>query len=464
MLFAAFGVLGVVLLGSLAHLRRRQDSLGLPVVAVFVFGFLYFVDPLYLWWTGKLEVFLTPEQAVKGILMPAMMLPCFLAGWGRRSRRRCVPAKRAVWEPRVLFRWGLGTATLGSIIFCIFVERAGGVFQYFSKPHQGAAVQATLNTTAYLYSTPFWILSGCAMMILAWPHMRQGWATRTPVVVLIGLMYAYSLLASLRGMLFATTSCLLVSLCLAKRWRPSLSQVLLGLAVVGLGVGLIGGYRGVLHLGEEMQEAPPVEEALKAYLVIDETHTRLRTTGNEFIYHALAIDTVDATAKYHLALNWIWAVTVHVIPRIWWPGKPYGWQTGGITWADIAAHTGVSMAGGSAPGIVGDTYTQFGMFSVVFFFVFGRIARKIYERALDLTSPLGACAYIMLHAMSLNTFAQGFGALPTMFVYSLGPVALFTFLGSRKTSGWRTDRRAPMVAWQPAEVPGSLERRPRGVA
>ncbi len=423
----AFGLLILGLLAGLVWLRQRQtEAYGLPLVAIFVFAFLYVVQPLVLLNEGVLDQFVTPEQLIKGLLVPLLMLLCFLAGWAKGERRGIREPSLQGWDPGTVYRWGLVTAALGLTLVVMFTRLSGGVREFYSRPHGMAG--AWTDTTAYLYSSPFWILSGTALMLLACSRARRDAWGRVPILLFGGLMLGHVVLMSSRGLLFATASTMLVSLCLAGRVRADVTKALYTLVAVGLGVILLVGYRDVLHLGEPTGEAPPLPQALAATLTIDQTHLRLRITGSEFVYHALAIDTVDGTGKYHLGLNWIYSATVHAIPRVLWPDKPYGFETGGITWADIEAHTGVRIAGGSAPGIVADIYCQFGMWSVMFFFAFGWLARRLMDWAQMLTSPLASVAYVMLHALSLNTFAQGFGALIVPFLYSLIPVVAYAAL------------------------------------
>jgi hypothetical protein len=248
------------------------------------------------------------------------------------------------------------------------------------------------------------------------------------VIALVSFVLLDAVLGSSRGMLYSTSSTVLVSLCVARRLRPSVTVALGMMAAVGLVILLLLGFRNFLYLGEWQTETPTASEALISTLTTDATHRARRISGTEFVYHALLIDTVDQTGKYHLGLEWAYKVTVHPIPRLLWPDKPYGFQSGGVTWADIEEHTGVRIAAGSAPGIVADLYSQFGKYFVLFFYVFGWLARRLMDRAQTLASPLAGVAYVMLHALSLNTFAQGFGALIVPFLYSLAPIVGYTLV------------------------------------
>src|ERR1039458_5664799 len=84
----AFLVLVVVLVGSLCSLwGRPSEGIGVPIIAIATFGFIYFCQPAYMLWTGDLDYFLTDAMVVKGLLVPAAALFCLMWGWRRGEHR-----------------------------------------------------------------------------------------------------------------------------------------------------------------------------------------------------------------------------------------------------------------------------------------------------------------------------------------------------------------------------------------
>lgn len=434
----AFGLLALTLLVSGLTLRReRQTGLGLIPVAVFVFAFLYLVQPLYLIWTGRMDVFLTDWQVAKGVLLPAIMLACFTGGWRNDAVKmpRTVARSRG-WNGRRLWSLGVATSVTGLALWAVFIGRAGGVRAAFGAPH-GAAMPWAENT-AYLYGSPWWVLSGLAMMITASCRTRLSAWQRTAMVGTAALLYGNAILLGSRTWVFATTATLFVGYALAKRRQVRLSTAFSVLGIAGVAILLVLGYRSVLHFGEKPQP-PLMREAVMAATSIDDTHAAQRITGLEFVFHAAVLDTVDQTRKYHFAADWLYTYTVHLIPRIWWPEKPHGFNPPGITSEDIAAVTGLRIPGGAAPGIVANIYMQFGPLSPLFFLAFGVFAHRLYSRARGLVTPLATVAYVMLYALSLNAFGQGFGSILVPFPYSLAPVVAFHLLSAndRTPSAYR---------------------------
>lgn len=427
MLIAAVELFVFVLLVTLLWLWRKPgEAFGLPLLAVAVFAFLYLGQPAALLLDGSLESYVTAGQAAKGLLIAALAMGSFVLGWSRGRAGSLRQEADSAWDPQRACRAGLGIAVAGLVLRLVFVYRSGGFLAFYSLPHGGAGAWSA--NTAYLYHGLYWVLSGTALVIIASSRTALNALQRTAIILLVAFVLTDAVLGSSRGMFYSTASTVLVALCLAQRVRPSVTRALGVMAAGGLAILLLVGYRSVLHLGEFRKEAPSAAEALTTALTISPTQRALRMSGTEFVYHALAIDTVDETGKLHLGLQWLYKITVHAIPRILWPDKPYGFPSGGIVWADIEAQTGVRIAPGSAPGIVADIYTQFGRYFFLFFYVFGWSARRLMDRAQTLSSPLASVAYTMLYALGLHTFAQDFGALIVPFLYSLAPVIAYSLL------------------------------------
>jgi hypothetical protein len=100
------------------------------------------------------------------------------------------------------------------------------------------------------------------------------------------------------------------------------------------------------------------------------------------------------------------------------------------------------MAPGAAAGIVADLYSRFHLLSAIFFYALGLGLRRLFMAARALSSPLTTVGYVMLYAVSLNMFAQGFGAIFVPFLFSMVPVVLFTWfarMSRRKARRLRQD-------------------------
>lgn len=436
MVILAFLLLLVVLVGCLCSLwGRPSEGIGIPVIAIATFGFIYFCQPAYMVWSGDFDYFLTGAMAVKGLLLPAVALLCLMWGWRRGEHRlgRTLPGATSEhgWSAGRLYISGLAAACVGTALHLMYVQRSGGFGQAYGQMH-GHGFEAT-GFTAYIYMGQFWVQSGVAMMIVSGSKRRLTLAQQMAIVAFAGGLAVNGLLQGSRHDVFAICAIVWVGWSLASGSRPSIDRAAPALAIACLGALLMVGYRSVLYLSSDKPEAPTWAEAVTRDLASSDASIRSGNTGLEFVVHAAALETVDQTQKYDFALNWLPVYTVHLIPRILWPDKPPlrlamvpDDQLGtGINLADVREVTGITPAQGSATGIVAEMYMSFGLVSLLFFIWLGGCARRLLFRAQHLRTPLPMCTYIMVFSLSLNVFGQGFGAILIPLPYSMLPVVLY---------------------------------------
>ena len=302
--------------------------------------------------------------------------------------------------------------------------RSGGFEQAFATSH-GSSL-ALDGVTAYMYLSPWWIVSGCGMMVfgLYSSEHTTRWQLLT-IIGFVGILYALSVLTSSRGWAFTTTGTLTASFALAKGRRPSIMQTAPVWVAAGMAALLLVGYRAVLNLSDDRPKAPTLIEAITAGTKVDATHESLHMTGNEFVYAAALLDTVNQERKCDWGREWLYTLTIHAIPRVLWPDRPEYESQDSVSWDDISAVTGVNVAGGAAPSIVGDIYQNFWFLSPLFFGLFGWASAILFTRAQDLGTPFAVCSYALICGLSLNIFAQGFGAILVPLPYALLPMFLF---------------------------------------
>jgi len=449
MIWISFVVMIGTIVVSCAMLRSgRGDALGIPLIAIGSFAFLYVIQPLQLILTGSRELFLTEWQFAKALLVPAVMLGFFMWGWLHPGRRR--PMATAPWDPRVMWKFGFGTACVGLILYLIFLELSGGITHSFSQVH-GLGMDYN-NNTAYIYDGPWLMLSGSAMMMFGDPRTKsQRWRSLAPYVFL-SLNLLSAILTGGRGPLFALAATYFVTSCIAQRKKVSFGQAARVLLPVGVAVVLMAGYRNVLHLGAEptSRGVPSAEAAYNQVAGVSEYDLDHDTVSQEFLYHAALIETVDQTGKLDYGVSWVEFLVINPIPRILWREKPTVPNIG-VTWADIDEETGLNIVYGSASGIVADLYQRFHLFSTIFLFALGTGLRRLFVSARNLSSPITAVGYVMIYAVSLNMFAQGFSTIFVPFGYSMAPVVLFAWVTKRSQRKARL-RRSEMTMRQAAAL------------
>ena len=452
MVTASFIALLFVIAGCFWALwGRPAEGIGLPLIALATFTFVYVVEPGYLMWTNQLRYLLTDDMTTKALLLPAAALVCLMWGWhlGARHRRRFAARVTPTTGSSAarLYEYGLCTACVGTALYLIIVERSGGFSHAYGEMHGHGFDWA--HNTAYLYLSPFWVQSGLAMMVISSSSLKMiGW--RGAATAFFALTYTLNgLLLGSRHDVFAIGAILWVSWNLAQRTRPTVARAVAPLAIASLAALFTLGYREILHLGNNKPSAPSLLEALTVGLANDDASLRYQTSGVEFVAHAAILDTVDKTRKYQLGINWLYYYTVHLIPRIWWPNKPYHFETPGITNSDVLQVTGIELSGGYASAIVADLYSQFGYFSLLFFVCLGWCARWLLVRAELGSSVLAMCAYATLFSLSLNLFGQEFDAILVPFAYALLPVGIYHLLESKRGRSLAIGR-VPQQRWRMA--------------
>jgi hypothetical protein len=429
MIWVGFSVMIGTIIVSLALLRSdRGDALGIPLVAIGSFAFLYVIQPLQLILTGSSDLFLTQWQFAEGLLVPAVMLAFFMWGWLHPSRRS--PRAVAPWDPRAMWNAGFWVGSVGLILYAIFIERSGGVAHAFSEAHGHAMAYQT--NTAYLIEGPWLMLSGSAIMILSAARSRsqQRWRRHAPYLF-FSIYLLISVFTGSRGGIFAVSTSFFVARSIAQGKNVSFGKATRILLPIGVLVMLMVGYRSVLHLGPQTsEELPSLESSYQDVAGVSEYDKTHNTASQEFLVHAATLSTVDETGKLDYGLSWAWLLVINPIPRLVWPEKHYPPPTG-VTWSDIYEHTGIGINFGSASGIVADLYGCFHIFSAIFFFAFGKCLRRLFVAARSLGSPLAAVAYVMMYALSLNIFAQGFATFFVPLGYSIAPLAVFAWATRR---------------------------------
>jgi hypothetical protein len=448
MIWLSLIVMVGTIVASLVTLRSdRGDALGIPLIAIGTFVFLYVIQPLQLIVTGSGDLFLTQWQLAKALVVPAIMLAFFMWGWLHRGKQRM--SAEAPWNPQGIWTFGFGAACIGLVLYAIFIERSGGVAQSFGEAHGGG--MAYQDNTAYLYDGPWLMLSGSVMMMIGGPSSKSKRWKRMAPYFFLSMLLADAILTGGRGPLFAVATTYFVGRSIAQRKRVSFAQAARMLLPLAVGVFVMVGYRSVLYLGPETQEnAQAAEPGFNDVAGVSEYDKEHSTASQEFLYHAVVLDTVDQTGKLEYGVNWLEFLFINPIPRVLWPDKQNPpWI--GVTWQDISEHTSLTVAPGSAPGIVADLYERFHLLSAIFFFALGLGLRQLFVAARNLSSPLTAVGYVMFYAVSLNMFAQGFGAIFVPLGFSMAPVVIFTW-ATRNSQRKAKQRQREMILRQAAAL------------
>ena len=451
MIWISLTVMILTIALSTACLRDwRGDALGIPLIAIGSFAFLYVIQPTQLLPGGTYGLFLTDWQMSKGFLVSALMLACYMWGWLYPNQPRRLDS--GFWDSRLLWRVGFVTACIGLVLYIVFLRVSGGFVHSYSQAHGQAMAWQT--NTAYLYDGPWLMLSGSVMMFLGEPTLKlRRWNSVAPYAFL-SVFFLSAILTGSRESLFASTTTFFVGSSIVRRRKVGLWQAMGVLLLVGVGVLAMLGYRNFLHLGERPSEdLPSVESVFNNGAGVSEYDKEHDAAAQEFIVHAVTLDTVDQTGKLDYGIGWIEFLIINPIPRLIWPDKAMP-QPIGVTWGDIREHTSLNIASGSACGIVADLYQRFHLLSVFFFFFLGFGLRRLFIAARSLSSPVTVVGYVMVYAFSLTMYAQGFSATFVPLAYSMVPVVLYSWVTKESRRKAKLRQRA-LILQQVAALNGA---------
>ncbi|MDI9432163.1 MAG: O-antigen polymerase [Planctomycetota bacterium] len=407
------GIIGAILLQAA---RRRLDCLSVPVLAAGVFGFLYLWMPIWALVQGQLFNFMGESDAAWAVGFSCLALAALWFGWfvalcARRDHPASVARMVRVatqWDSKRLYNGGLVLVGLGFCLWLVFLGMSGGLSHYYSGVHGSHGVWT--STTAWIYNGLGYVYPGLCFMIVALVRgARRPKHGVVGVVIVAVLMFCHSVLTGGRGPFFTTAVTVGGAILLAARKRPKFHTVLTAGVVLGLCIGALVTFRSALHLGTNAEEFESIGYVGVLGYLDDVTNLSYDSVGHEFIYHTGTISTVDRLGRCGWGKRYVLYLLIHPIPRVLWPGKPYVFETGTVTSEDIASIMGWQVATGAAVGLVADWYREWGVFSLLAWFLLGAVFARLYDAAVQPNgSPFVVLLYVLVLSQSLYLFAQGF--------------------------------------------------------
>ena len=407
------------------ELRARQDILALPLICAAVFGYLYVFLPLMGLLDGGILHLVAEASVTWAVLVPALMLVSLSIGWWISmppTTRAHMPGYRfgfpivINYGDEVMYV-GLFVGVTGLLLWCYFLHISGGFGNFYGSVKGVAG--AWEQTTAWVYSGPYFVLSGISCLIFSTNRQR-----RTSIglsfwlAVFILSMTVHGILGGRRSIVFVLGAVLVTSWMLSRGARPAAWKCVCGILVLSFLMLAVLIYRPALHLNTSLEEfaARDMDDVSR--------NTYAPTEGNEFAVHAAVLATVDQLGKYGLSQRHLWRLVFHPIPGKVWPGKAALLQsTGSVTAKDMSVVVGWYPTSGSACGAVADLYREWGIFSVVLWFLLGVIGARLYVRAREPgRSVTSGIIYTSMLACSLHFLAQGFNSAVELFLLMSVPV------------------------------------------
>lgn len=409
----------------------KLDPLALPVIFALMFSFFYLWLPLSALNQGGLFDYITAKQIAWGILFPALTLIAFVFGWFANDRSfkleinvsgiHKVKLTDAAVVNRI-FNVGCALCVLSLSLWLYFLISNGGVTSFYQQAHGRAGNWESF--TAYIYLSPNIAFPGLSFMLIAiCKDTRRTRKYRFFFLCFALLLLFHSLLFSSRGLLFQFFVTIAGTVFLVKHYRPKLKVFLLGSFFIGIALLLVVNYRNALHIGTGIDDFKRIKIDGIGGIVTSLDNNNLDGVGNEFIYHAGLLATIDKLSRFGWGERYVHFIFIHPIPRVLWKSKPLRSYSLLETKNEIAGVLGWLPANGAAPTLVADMYAEWSFLSIIAWFSIGFLFNKSYRMAtkIDATS-MEIVFYVIILCRSIFLISQGLipflEVFPLMFVPS----------------------------------------------
>jgi len=321
------------------------------------------------------SAFLTVDGYLDLLLLAVLACYAFAAGFV--LGRGCAGFHERAFDEPTVRCYAIALIGIGLASQVAFVAKSGGFLTFYGAPRGAGGAWA--DTSAYLYSTSN--LTFPAMCLLCGLLARQGLTGLfAQSVFLAALAYSafHAFVSGGRGdtiLLFLLL--VLPPLFLARRVRVGRPTVLLVTALVLAAVLLLPHVRKAVYLGAEKSLLEAVGEAFADEAIsLDPS----KGTGYELFYAAAVVEAAAAENTYHYGFGWIYPF-VNLVPRAWWPDKPYRRDWSMSEFRLVQQHAGWSVSYGAAATGVADAFLGFSWFSIAVWLALGWWSGVIWVRA-----------------------------------------------------------------------------------
>jgi hypothetical protein len=372
------------------------------------------------------DAFLTHEGYTKLLLLAVLACCAFFLGVSvGRGETTAIP--RRPFHRGWACAYSLALIALGFAGLVAFVHKSGGFWAFYSAPHGTAGAWA--DTSAYLYALPKLMFP--AAFILYAVFVRYGLLSPlVRLVLLITLAYIafHAVVFGNRGdtirlfLLFV-----LPPLFLAGRFRVRRPTVLLCTAVALSAVLLFPYLRDALHLGAE---TGVVEATADVFGGGDAVHLGTdKSSGHELFFAAGLVEAASNEQVYDVGLSWLYPF-VNLIPRAWWPDKPYGAQWSINSVELVQQHADWTVMYGAAATGVANAFLNFSWFSIAVWLTLGWWGGRFWRSATS-TNGVIAVAYLWAYLVIITYFVtQGYGAAWHAWLFFMLPIWFVSLLMS----------------------------------
>ena len=386
---------GVIIIVALAMLYAYFGSKDVFHPLMFtgpMMAFMYAWMPLKLDGIGGLAGFFQRDQLEFVQSVNMLGVACFLLGCLSLGCRLPVlrkPEPKA--SPQVLKLCGLVLGCIGLVAWITTVIHGTG--GDLSGYHGGWDDSGYIRDASLLMFTAFLLILAAAMR----EGLRLGHLL--PLGLFIAPLMIEATFTARRGPTFMIAVVLTIGWYMNRKKRPAL--LLAGGA--GLGLGLLMLFlvsnRQNIYLGSDEQLTTDVTSIVEK-----------PDTGNEYIYGAGTLLSVDQRANYYWGRRYLAQVLIRPIPSSVWPTK---YEDFGVPELLHNAGTGEGLeetmgwegADGSAPGIIADLWVEFHWGNLLVLFILGSLYSYVWRRS-QLDGGPWIAQYVIMSALSVYLVMQ----------------------------------------------------------
>ena len=415
--------------------RKRLHPLSAPIVCGLLFAHPYVAQPIARL-LGGLRL-ITPEMLEFGLLVSSLALAAFYLGWlwGRGVQK---PSGNGSWalDSQRLMIAAAALTVLAVIGWIVFAGGSGGVGQLYSEKHGQAA--NWLGVSGYIYNLPAFLAPAVCLLLLAaglpGPRPRQSRAYRG-AIALSGAWLVHVILMGSRGGFFLLAAPWLVFLIGRRGMRTrTVLQSVIGLGVVAFGFQFIVVFRDFTHLGStDWKNELFSEERWQQVVTYNTFLPDPSLRGNtEIDYHCAETYLFWQNGEYSWGAALINPI-INFLPRHLFPDKASMMLRPVSRREVLFRGVGWEPNPGSCPTGPGEMFTEFGFFSLMFWFLIGAVMARVDATLGSLSDPRQIGYYAGALCGLLHLVLQSYGAGFMAYLFFTGPLWVgFRYARSRR--------------------------------
>ncbi|MEQ8262162.1 hypothetical protein [Pseudohaliea sp.] len=390
----------------------------IAVIGLYVYDFLRM--PGYMRW-----YFITPDEYSILLLLSGIFVLCVMAG--EYAGRRMVARKKVhVEKPRLYLQIAALLFFVGAVGMAVFISQSGGFLAKYSATH-GASANFT---TAYIYRLPLSLFTAIFILMI---HRLSGRSiSRTlKLLMVFGAVFLFfdAFTQGKRGNTIRFVLLILVPFYVygyLTRARQLPALLLLGTAMVLLNflpylrqatsLSTLGNFTEVVRNLPELSDKTGRE--MRVYL-----------EGKHVIFAANTLSGAMERYDPNYGVRWTFPI-VNLIPRAVWADKPSRYDMGTTTYQVFDSTEDFFIPSGSHTGGMVESFIEWGLFVVFFWFFFGFIGGYLLKHVRQYRGYFLSVMLFGYYSFYVQFLLQDTVAGLLFWIFTVGPFLVFCGLSA----------------------------------